>query len=136
MAKCHRNMGLVQLRSKVCTSKPIFEQPPVVKEHRLWKFNKVAFPSLFNEWPVTSIQMLLFVFNQALRTTRLHQMELQMEILEALDEEAAERRRVVSNKAVPEAIGTSSETWRTERLKKVLWDKANGIELDQYLLGL
>jgi len=50
-----------------------------------------------------------------------------MEIQAAHEEEAAGRRRV--DKRALEAIGTSFEILKTERLRKVLWDKASGIDL-------
>jgi hypothetical protein len=121
-------MHPAHLSNRVCTSKPTSELP-VVNEHLQWKFNKEAYPSLFNEWPVTLIRMLRFACNLVLLTTHLRQTELPMVIPEARAEGAAELQQVVSSSSkVLGAIATSLEILKIEHWKRDLWVRLNGIE--------
>jgi hypothetical protein len=97
-----------------------------VKEPPPWRFSKVVFLRLSSEWPVTSIPVNLFAYNQALHTILRRLMEAQMEILVVRGEEAAEQLKVHNRDR--EVTATSSATWKTAPSKKDSWDKVSGID--------
>lgn len=81
---------------------------------------------LSSELPVILIPVNLFVFNPALPIIHLHLMALLMGTLEVHEGEGAELLKEV--KVAQEAIATSFGILKTAHSRRVLWDKASGIE--------
>jgi len=110
--------------SRACTSRPTLDR--VAKELLPWKCNRAVYLSLFKESPATLIPANPSASSPVPHTTHRLLTDFPTETPVAHGGEEAEPRKVV--RAVREATATSSAIWKIALLRKVSWDRANGID--------